>query len=364
MATLKGRAQHQLYAVKKRVRIPPLSIGDATAVAFTVLRASPGALLKAAYASKGVSGSPKESEKRVFNHIIQSVVDHRKGSIYAAFVTAVDIKEVFHPDQYATSLRRLGIMDDIEAQMKANGFATSALVGAKAPFFWADHTSKEISNVRKEVTTVVQRVVSRFTEDITPEDIDALIETQLYEFDFETMAPRQVMFHGAVNMDLGPGKQSIMLNLFRKLANVSRDIKLDASSTLAGSFEAFHQHLLVDTAALQRGLPKAKFGGQSVSAMQVQKLFRDSNLVRKLKLAFDYAYDKSKHSVNVDRLYRGMRQHKVSLEIERAAKMRLHKTLSRNTVSGIMSGVVGLFFAYAGDNKGQAIPFIKAMSKG
>lgn len=362
MASLKGRAQHKLYAARNKVTIPPLSVGDATAVAFTVLRASPNALLRAAYETLKRGSYPSESDRRVFHHLVQSVVDHRKGSIYAAFVTSVDPRGVFQGAQYASSLKRLGVLDDLQTQMKANGLDKVAdLIAAKAPFFWADHTAKEIATVRKEVTTVVQRVVAKFAEDVSPEDIDALLEAQLYEIDFEMLSPRQTMFHGVANLDLGPGKQEIFLKLFRRLANISRDIKLDASSTLEGTFETFHQHLMTDTAALQRVLPKAKFGGQALTPQQVQKIFRDSNLNRKMHEAFKHAYDGVSHSINVDKLYRGMRRFRVSSEIERAAKSKLHKSLSRNAVSGIMSSVVGMFFAFAGDNKGQAIPFIKSM---
>lgn len=365
MATLKGRAQQSLFAVKKRVRLNPLSVGDATAIAFTVIRSSPHALLRAAYASKGGNTFPKNPNLRVFANAVNSVVDHRKGSVYAAFVTSVDVNGVYYADRFATSLKRLGIMDDLQTKLTADGFgAVIPIIANKAPFFWADLTSREIDTVRKEVSGVVQRVISKFKEDVENKDIDELIEAQVFNLKTSTLTPRAQLLHGASQLDVSGGYQSIFLSLFRKLAQNAQVTLLNQSSSLEATFESFHQHLMTNTSALQRLLPGAKFGKQKMSAQQIQRLFRDSQLTRQMKKAFESSYDSSKHAIRVDALYRGMRRFNVVNEIQRAAKTKLRKNLSDDAVSGILSSVVGLFFAFAGDNKGQSFPVMKSIAKG
>jgi len=362
MATLKARAQQSLFAAKKRVRLSPLTVGDATAVAFTVIRSSPNALLRAAYASKGAKNFPPNPDRRVFNNAINAVVDHRRGSIYAAFVTSVDVSGVYHADRFATSLKRLGIMDDLNVKLTADGFdAIAPLVINKAPFFWADLTSREIDAVRKEVSGVVQRVVSRFTEDVEKEDINELIEAQVFKLSPQTLSPRAQLLHGAGQLFVTGGNQSIFLNLFRKLAQNSRVTLLNQNSSLEATFESFHQHLMTNTSALQRLLPKAKFGGQALTAQQIQRLFRDSQLTRQMKKAFEASYDEKQHAIKVDALYRNMSRYNVMFDMKKAAKDKLHKKLSDDSASAILSSVVGLFFAFAGDTKGQSFPVMKSL---
>lgn len=365
MATLKGRAQQSLFAVKKRVRLSPLTVGDATAIAFTVVRSSPHALLRAAYASKEAKTFPKNPNQRVFYNAVNSVVDHRKGSLYAAFVTSVDVSGVYNADRFATSLKRLGILDDLKVKLTADGFGEAAtLISNKAPYFWADLTSREIDTVRKEVSGVVQRVVSRFKEDIDEKDIDELIEAQVFRLKPSTLSPRAQLLHGASQLDVGGGYQSIFLNLFRKLAQNSRVTLLNQNSSLEATFESFHQHLMTNTSALQRLLPKAKFGKQPLTPQQIQRLFRDSQLTRQMRKAFESSYDSKQHAIRVDALYRGMRRYNVMVDLQRAAKSKLRKNLNDDAVSGILSSVVGLFFAFAGDTKGQSFPAMKSIAKG
>jgi hypothetical protein len=138
---------------------------------------------------------------------------------------------------------------------------------------------------------------------------------------------------------------------------------LNPSSSLDATFESFHQHLMTNTTALQKLLQGTKFGGTKLDAAQLQRLFRDSNLIRQMKRAFDYAYIKREHRVCMNSLYRGMKRFQVSEFIKRAAKTKLNKNLSDEAVSGIVSSVVGLFFAFAGDTKGQSFPAMQALVK-
>lgn len=365
MATLKGRAQQSLYAAKKRVRLDPLSVGDATAVAFTVIRSSPHALLRAAYASKEAKTFPPNPDKRVFYNAVNSVVDHRKGSVYAAFVTSVDVRGYYHADRFASALKRLGIMDDLGQKLMADGFGAAApLITNKAAYFWADLTSREISTVKKEVSGVVQRVMKKFTEDVTTEDLNELIEASVFGLPQTFLSPRAQLLHGASEFETSGGHQAIFLSIFRKLAQNQRVALLNQSSSLDATFEAFHQHLMTDTAALQRLMPKAKFATKRLSAQQLQRLFRDTQLKRQIHKAFKDAYDSNQHAIKIDALYRGMRRYNVMPEMQRVAKRKLQTKLNSDAVSALVSSMVGLFFAFAGDNKGQSFPAMKSIAKG
>jgi hypothetical protein len=80
--------------------------------------------------------------------------------------------------------------------------------------------------------------------------------------------------------------------------------------------------------------------------------------------AFGSAYDKRKHAIHMDRLYRGMRQYKLHDQLIRAAKTRANLSLSMDAASGLVSSLVGLFFAYSGDTKEQFFPAMRALKKG
>lgn len=362
MATLKGLGHKSLAGAKKRVRLHPLSVGDATAVIFTVLRASPLVLLKSAQGSKDGKGLPKQVNPRVFANAILSVIDHRKGSIYAAAVTSVDTNEVFHSDRFAISLKRLGVMDDIAVKLSADGFgAISSLIQNKAPYLWADLVSRELGLVQKEVSNSFTRIVSRFTEDITTEDVDVLLEAQVLGLPLSSLPAKLQMFHGANMLDVGSGYKSVFLKLFRRLASNPNISLLNPNSSLEATVANFHQHLLTDVSALQKLLPQMKLKGKALRPTQLRQIFNDSQVKRKMQQVFASAYDRSKHAIRIDALYRSMKQYRFQDELIRAAKLRANQSLSEDAAAGLVSSLVGLFFAFTGDTKEQFFPAMKAL---
>lgn len=365
MATLKGLGKQSLAGAKKRVRLHPLSVGDATAVIFTVLRASPNALFKAAKLSKDGQTLPKTVDPRRFANVIHSVIDHRKGSIYAAAVTAVDTQDVFHSDRFATSLKRLGVMDDIGIKLAAEGYgAISPLIINKAPFFWAELSARELGNVQKEVSNSFTRIIGRFTEEVSTEDIDTLLEAQVVGLPVTSLPAKLQLFHGASQLDVGSGYKSVFLKLFRRLAANPNMALLNPSSSLEATVSGFQQHLMTDMGALQRFLPRMKLGGKKISPSKLRQIFNDAQVQRRMQQAFSASYDKRKHAIHMDKLYRGMRQYKFHDELTRAAKTRANLSLSMDAASGLVSSLVGLFFAYSGDTKEQFFPAMKALKKG
>lgn len=361
MATLKGRAQRQLFAVKKRVKIAPLSMGDVNAIAFTVMRNSPLNLLQAALESKAGTGR-KGPDERIFLNMMINVINHRKGSLYAALVTSIDTQGVFHGEQFATSVARLGVMDDLRSSMAAENYGPlGEIIAARAPWFWADMISREISTVRKEVSSLFQRLFSRFHESIETADINSLVESIALKQALATATPRAQLMMGVDNLDIPGNSQQAFLNIFRKLAQTSRMGLLNPSSSLDATFETFHQHLMTNPTALQQLVPRAKFGGKSIPPAKLQRLFRDSQLTRRMKAAFVDAYDKNQHDIQLNSLYRSMKRLNVHGELYRAGRTQLNMKLSDESISAIVSGVVGLFFAFAGDTKGQTFPQMKAI---
>jgi hypothetical protein len=360
MATLKGRAQQRLFAAKKRVQIAPLSVGDVNAIAFTVFRGSSSTLLRTALESK--AGKDKHPDSRVFSNAITAVVNHRKGSLYAALVTSIDTKGVFHPDQFATSVARLGVVDDIKAKLAAENYGSLGdLIATKAPFFWADMISREITTVRKEVSNFMGRLFARFHESVDTETADELLESALLDTPLASMTPKAQLMRGALELTMPGQSERAFLNLFRTLAQTQRMGLLNPNSSLEATFETFHQHLMTNPSALQQLIPRAKFGGKVIPPSKLQRMFRDQQLVKRLRLSFKDAYDKTKHDVQIDRLYRSMKRQNVHGEIARVGRTLLNMKLSENSISAIVSGVVGLFFAFAGDTKGTSFPQMRSI---
>jgi hypothetical protein len=354
-APLKRLAKHSLAGAKKRVRLHPLSADDAVAVIFTVLNASPAPLFRAAAKSKQGKGL---SKPEVFSTIIRTVLDHKHGAIYAAIVTSIDADDVFHSDQFAVSMKRLGIMDDIASQLSANGYDPVAeLVKNKAPLFWAEISAQELETVRNELGGTYNRIIGRFIEDLDTDDIDQILEAQVTQADFLSLSPRLQFLKGSALIDLGP-IQANFDALSRNLRTSQNLVLLDKNSTIEGTFSAFYQHLLTDMNALQRIIPRASFGGIKLSTQQFQKTFRDFQVQRRLKGAFTGAYDDDEHAVILQKLYQNLRRNNFYIELKRSAKTYANLTLTDDNISAIVSGIVGLFFAFAGDTKGQRFPLI------
>jgi hypothetical protein len=321
--------------------------------------------LAAAKNSKDGKGLSKAVDPRRFANVINSVIDHRKGSVYAAAVTAVDSQEVFHSDRFATSLKRLGVMDDIVVKLSAEGYgAIAPLITNKAPFFWAELSARELGNVQKEVSNSFHRIIGKFTEDMDGDDIDELLEAQVIGLPVPSLSAKLQLFHGASQLDVGAGYKSVFMKLFRRLAANPNMTLLNPSSSLEATVEGFRQHLLTDMGALQKFVPKMKLGGKQIPPSKLRQIFNDAQVQRRMMQAFSSAYDRRKHAIHMDKLYRGMRQYKFHDQLIRSAKTRANLSLSMDAASGLVSSLVGLFFAYSGDTKEQFFPAMRALKKG
>lgn len=361
-APLKQLAKQSLAGAKKRVRLHPLSADEAVAVVFTVLKASPAPLFRAVAKSK-VGRSVSSSRMDIFANIIRSILDYRHGSVYAAIVTAIDADDVFHSDRFAVSLKRLGVMDDIGSKLDANGFdAVSELVVNKAPYFWAELSAGQLEIVVKEMGGTFNRLIKRFAEDLEPEEIDVLLEAQALKTPVSSLAPRLQFLHGASQLNMGQGQSAYTL-LTRRMAANPNIVLLDDGSSIEGVFTSFHQHLLTNMAVLQRLVPKTSFGGQTYTVNEFQKIFKDSQVIRRLKMAFLMAYNERSHSVDMTELYRTIKRTNFYSELKRASSLYSRVRLDDNGVSALTNAIIGLFFAFAGDAKGQSLPFMPMIKK-
>jgi hypothetical protein len=320
-----------------------------------VRSASPAPLIRAAAKSKQGKGL---SRPEVFATIIRTVLDHKRGAIYAAIVTSIDADEVFISDRFAVSMKRLGVMDDIASQLTANGYDQVAeLVKNKAPLFWAELAARELETVRKELGGTYNRIISKFIEDLSVEDLDTLLEAEVQGVPFSMLSPRMQFMQGSSLIDMGPAQASFR-GLARNLQSNQNIVLLDKNSTIEGTFSSFYQHLLTDMNALQRILPRATFGGVKLTTQQFQKIFRDFQVQRRLKSAFIFAYNERGHQVVLNDLYKDLRRNNFFIDLKKAAKLYAGITLTEDKVSAIISGIIGLFFAFAGDTKGQRFPLI------
>lgn len=358
---LKRLAKQSLAGAKKQVRLHPLSPEEATAVVFTVLNASPAPLLRAVRNSKAGKGLPANAATdRVFHDAIISTLNVRKGSVYAAIVTAIDQNEVFHTDRFAVSLKRLGVMDDISTKLMANGMASVAgLVANKAPFWWAEMSARELSTVQKELSGTFQRILKKFHEDLDREDIDMLLEAVPNAM----MPPKLQFIRGAAQADFG-STQAQFERTVRSILTAPRILRLAESSTFDATFESFYQHLMTNTTALQKLLPKASFAGKALSPQQIQRMFRDPQVAKRFHASFREAYDSYAHGILIDKLYMAIKRNRVSAELVRAARAQANVKLTDDAVSAINSSVIGLFSAFAGDSKGQSFPMMATIKKG
>lgn len=361
---LKHLAKQSLAGAKRRVRLHPMSADEATAVVFTVMTASPAPLLRAATNSKAGKNLPSGLDPRVFEHGILSVLNVRKGSVYAAIVTAIDQNNIFHSDRFAVSLKRLGVMDDIEMKLSADGFeAIASLVANKAPFWWADMSAIELDTVRGEMSGSLRRIIRRHSESLSTDDLNVLIENQLAGLPMNTLPGKLQFLYGASQTLLGTN-QSQYRQLAQRVVMSPQLVTLSESSSLSATFESFYQHLLTNVLAFQRLMPRASFGGKTLTPTQLQRIFRDPQVARRLKRSFEGAYQRSSHSVALNSLYQTMKRNNVATEIFRAGKTNAKVTLTDEAISAITSSVIGLFSAFAGDSKGQAFPMMSSFKKG
>lgn len=364
MATpLQRLAKQSLVGAKKRVRLHPLSPEEATSVVFTVLNASPAPLLRAARNSKAGKGLPKNASETIFANAIRNALNVRKGSVYAAIVTAIDQDDVFHTDRFAVSLKRLGVMDDIAMKLIADGFgAIAPLVQNKAPFWWAEMVARELTTVQKQMSSSFSRILHRFTEDLDEEAIDQIIEAGVIGLPISSLPGRLQLMHGAAQTTLGSG-QSQYLTVVRSVIRPN-SIKLNANSSFDATFASFHEHLMTNVSALQKLLPRASFGGKMLAPTQLQRIFRDVQFTKRLKQSFEFAYRPRMHIIELDGLYRAMKRYNLQRELERAAKMYAKVDLSPDAVASITSSIIGLFSAFTTDAKGQSFPLMASIKKG
>lgn len=354
-APLRHLAKHSLVGAKKQIRLHPLSVDDAAAVVTTVLNASPAPLFRATAKSKQGKGM---SNPDVFSTIIRTALDHKRGAVYAAIVTSIDANEVFHTDRFALAMARLGIMDGIASQLVANGFdQVSDLVKHKAPLFWAELSAKELEYVKKELGGTYTKILHKFIENLDTEEIDTVLEATVRGTPVTSLSPKLQFLKGASMVGFGLG-QSNFNSLSRSLGGKQNLVLLDKSSSLEGTFSSFYQHFLTDTNALQKIVPRTTFANTKFTTQQFQKIFRDFQVQRRLKQAFHGAYNEDSHSIVMDNLYRSLKRNNFYPDLKRAGKTYARVTLTDDAVSAIISGIIGLFFAFAGDTKGQRLPLI------
>ena len=355
-------------SIKKRppiednvVSLGPLSVGDATAIIFATVESSSVAFFRAAMKSSLRRKLPRKLPIKGFSVKLHKIVTERKGSLYAAIVTSIDSQSVFHPKRFAVAMKRLGLVDEISAYFDSYGMSeVSDKLANAIPWFWADAAIIQLEMVKKEVSSTVIEAVAFLEEMCTP-DINQLIEQQALGIPITSGS-------AGLSLDMTHFKpmtsQQVYKGYLRGIAQ-SRSIGLlDKNSSLEAIFESFRQHILADPSALQKLLPRAKYGNQEFAGRELQNLFRNKLLLRKLQQAFFAAYDKQAHSINITRLYNAFKTYKVGDAIATHLKATSKKRITKEVTSGILTSIIGLFFAFTGDTKGQTLPMMNTIKCG
>jgi len=357
MPTIKKRPPIE----ENTINLDPLSVGDATAVIFATVEASSAAFFKAAMKSTMRRKLPRKLPVREFTTKLHKVVTERKGSLYAAIVTSIDSNNVFHPKRFAVAMKRLGLVDEIQAYFNTYGMSeVSERLANAIPWFWADAAVLQLEMVKSEIKVPVVEAICFIGEMSTP-DINQLIEQETFGIPVTSGSAGLAL--DMTNFKPMSSKQ-IYKSYLRGITQ-SRSIGLlDKNSSLEAIFESFRQHILSNPSALQKLLPKVKYGGQEFQGRELENLFRNKLVVRKLKMSFFGAYDKHSHSINITRLYNAFKTNRIQDLIATNLRSSSKKRITKEVTSGILASIIGLFFAFTGDTKGQSLPMMNTLKRG
>lgn len=354
MASFRGRIRHKLFSSKKKVKLGHLSPADGLLVTFTAIRASSGPLKK--MSSKGFK--PEDLPKLPqIKKAVYDTLSSRRGSVYAAFMTSVDHNSVFHGDQFAIAIKRLGVSEDLSDRVQALGFDSyGEALNVYAPWFWADLVARELATVKRESKQTVLSSINVFKEDITKRDLDCLLEAAVYGTVPSGFGPS--LAQGIGSLETRPDLQNKYYALSRDLLRSPVVEILDKNSSFEAIFETFYQHLLANSNALRKLLPSVRLGSKKLNAQDLERIFRKDALKQKLYRAFSSIYDAHSHSLRLNRLDRAMEMAFVRPELVRAARQ---YKLEEKDAHAILSGVVALFYAFVGDSKGRMLPIMKTL---
>jgi len=356
MPTIKRRPPIQ----DRSIHLGPLSVGDVTAIVFATVETSSKAFFSAANKSTLKRELPGNPPINGFTRMLHSVVLQRKGSLYAAIVTSIDADNLFHPKRFAVAMKRLGVVDEIEAYFNSMGMTeVSSKLANAIPWFWADAALLQISMVKRNISSSVTEAICSIPGMSTP-DMGQLIEQEV--LNLPVTSGIAGIAYGASNFSPASSGQ-VYNSYFRNMAQ-SRGIGiLDKSSSLPAIFENFRQHVLSNPTALQRLLPTVKYGNQEFKGRELQALFRSKTVVDKIQRSFMLAYDKYAHSINLTKLYNAMYTGGVDKAIRASLKTNSKKRVTKQVVSGIIASVIGLFFAFTGDTRGQNLPVMTTIKR-
>ena len=369
MASLRQLLKHKKYARKLKVHLGPLSVGDMTTIAFAILKVSGKPMLDKIYEMKSAKKLPEPRPKEVFDRAIREMISTKRGIVYACVVTSIDSKNVFRGDQFAVALKRLGVADSVKVALDSVGLDNiSERAANQIPWYWADLITNEVDKVKEDIKQPIKEgLIDYNTLSIQDElHIDTLITEAVmgaigapYNSAIKAVAPLipsslvRDFSSGIKNLSLPGQVQQIYRTYYRDMAQTRSIMNLNPNSSLDGIFEDFRQHILSDTASLQKLMPQGtEFGGIKLTTSQIQNIFRNKSFIDRLRLSLHSAHDKERHAISITRLYTSFDQHRVSQAVEDAFK-RIGKRVSKNTIDSFIAGVIGLFVAFTDREKGR-----------
>jgi hypothetical protein len=175
----KDYIKYKYFSLKRNIYLGKLSVNEGFAIAFTAMTASLGHLYYMVV--KNVDKSDRPIREDFIRYLNLSLIEQR-GIIKAAFATSVNHKKIFEADRFAVNLKRLSVVDNIEVELGKHGDINQLVIDKIvlfAPWYWADLASKEISHVKKNITSSIEKLISIFKEEATLEDLDKVLQKSL-----------------------------------------------------------------------------------------------------------------------------------------------------------------------------------------
>jgi hypothetical protein len=266
--------------------------------------------------------------------IVRMVISKRRGSLYAALLTSIDYKGIYHGDQFALALSRLGITRDLADMFDSAGYGSFGYdMQQYASFYWADAVAEELQQLKEDLVSPIVEAIKIGMDTITTTDIDDLLEGVYYKRETPAFISKYLpspKHTGPKNVDphlpstkaepkratqwrasMRKGYSSIggqAVRTYKRVGAVllrTPFLELPTGQTLDGTLEAFFRTILASPQKLMQILPNVSFAEVPLTASDLSRILSKSSVRQKLRQAFSMAYDSSSHVISVGRLYQG-----------------------------------------------------------
>ena len=353
--TLLNRFRHRTFSSGSKAKIV-ISPEKIVPIAFNLLMRTSGYLHDRAMRLGGAKEIPG---KDVTNRVVRMLLMSRRGSLYAALLTSIDYRGIFHGDQFALAVQRLGIHADLAtAYTDLNFYSFGNDMREYAPFYWADALAEEFRSITEDLISPVVEALGIGRGVTTPQEVDDLIESTV-------RGPVSRNPHNALPSARGreaptqwraalrQGYSAIggqAVQTYRRIGGVllrSPFIALPKNQTVEGALSGFMAQIMASPQKVAQALPGAAFSKVSISAADLSIVFSRADIKQGFNRVFKMAYSAGDHTISVGRLYQGADM--LGLYTRLIAVLKTTATgrgATFGAAGALFSAVVGLFALY------------------